>query len=106
MMERFEYDITRHSVEMFTDLAFLCTEEGMCQVGRVPAKGLERISDLLNHRGEMGWELIQVTFARDGVLAFWKRVLHAQVLDMGADHGELNEGRNGGSSERLSGETS
>jgi len=28
---------------------------------------------ILNERGEQGWELVQVSFGKDGVMAFWKR---------------------------------
>jgi hypothetical protein len=29
--------------------------------------------DLLNERGGEGWELIQLLFGKDGVMACWKR---------------------------------
>jgi hypothetical protein len=31
------------------------------------------LSQILNERGNHGWELIQVSFGKDGMMAFWKR---------------------------------
>jgi len=31
------------------------------------------LAALLNEKGEEGWELIQVSFGKGGVMAFWKR---------------------------------
>jgi len=30
---------------------------------------------ILNGRGSEGWELIQIFFGEDGVVAFWKRLI-------------------------------
>jgi len=31
------------------------------------------LADILNNRGSKGWELVQISFGKDGVIAFWKR---------------------------------
>jgi hypothetical protein len=33
----------------------------------------EVLQSLLNGEGENGWELVQVSFGRNGILAFWKK---------------------------------
>jgi hypothetical protein len=70
---KFEYEITRHSAEEFTQLVYFCSESGECNLEGVPEDQLGRLTDILNRRGSMGWELVQLTFGKDGVVAFWKR---------------------------------
>jgi len=31
------------------------------------------LTDILNNRGSEGWELVQIAFGKDGMMAFWKR---------------------------------
>ena len=74
-MKSFEYDITQHSAESFTEVAFFCSESGACGLEQVPGTQREKILDILNERGRLGWELIELFFGKDGIMAFWKREL-------------------------------
>jgi hypothetical protein len=33
------------------------------------------LTDILNNRGREGWELVQISFGRDGLMAYWKRIV-------------------------------
>ena len=33
------------------------------------------LEDIMNGRGKQGWELVQISFGKDGLMAFWKRRL-------------------------------
>jgi hypothetical protein len=33
------------------------------------------LQDILNEEGSDGWELVQVSFGKQGILAFWKKGL-------------------------------
>ena len=72
-MKHFEYDITRHPGDSFKQLVYFCTETGECTLEQVPGDQPEILVDVLNERGKQGWELVQVSFGQDGVMAFWKR---------------------------------
>ena len=72
-MKRFEYEITRHEATTFKQVVYFCSETGECSIDEVPADQTGMLVDTLNKRGEEGWELVQVSFGKDGVLAFWKR---------------------------------
>ena len=72
-MEAFEYEITSHSADSFKDLVYFCSSEGSCSVESLPARQLEKMQSFLNERGRDGWELIQASFGKDGVVVFWKR---------------------------------
>ena len=74
-MDRFEYEVTRHRADTFYDLVYFCSETGECSLDTVPGDQAQILTDLLNERGENGWELVQVAFGKDGLLAFWKRGL-------------------------------
>lgn len=74
-MNRFEYEITRHSADSFGRVVYFCSEEGECGIKEIPAEEPQALVDLMNERGLDGWELVQLVFGRDGVLAFWKRQL-------------------------------
>ena len=73
LMERFEYAVTRHAAEMFSKLVYFCSADADCDMEQVPAEEPRVLVELLNGRGEEGWELIQVFFRKDGLVAFWKR---------------------------------
>jgi hypothetical protein len=79
-MERFEYEISTHRGDVFTKLAYFCSQEGECSVEEVPADEPQILVDLMNDRGLQGWELIQLGFGKDGVMAFWKRRLVSKVI--------------------------
>ncbi|MFH1115970.1 MAG: hypothetical protein V1792_18820 [Pseudomonadota bacterium] len=74
-MDRFEYEITRHRADSFGRVVYFCSEEGDCGIEEIPADEPQALADLMNERGLDGWELVQMMFGRDGVMAFWKRRL-------------------------------
>jgi hypothetical protein len=75
-MARFEYTITTHPANTFRQLIYFCSETGECDLDEVPTDQLSTLADILNERGQEGWELLQIAFGNDGVLAFWKRELN------------------------------
>ncbi len=72
-MSQFEYEITKHPAEQFKHLVYFCTDEGECNLDELPSDQIQFLGDLLNERGSAGWELVQLFFGNDGVVAFWKR---------------------------------
>ena len=74
-MQRFEYSITKHPAELFSELVYYCTEGGECTLDQIPSGQTELLKDILNSEGEKGWELVQVAFSNKGILAFWKKEL-------------------------------
>ena len=72
-MKRFEYEITRHPADTYKQVVYFCTETGECTLDEVPGEETKMLSQILNERGNQGWELIQVSFGKDGMMAFWKR---------------------------------
>jgi hypothetical protein len=76
-MKRFEYKITKHPAEAFTDLVYYCTESGECTLDQIPHDQTEMLQNLLNAEGTRGWELVQVSFGRNGIICFWKKDLQA-----------------------------
>jgi hypothetical protein len=71
-MKKFKYDITAHPVETFKQVAFFCTQEGVCNLEEVPSDQIKILKKLLNDRGDQGWELVDMAFGKDGLLAIWK----------------------------------
>ncbi len=74
-MSRFEYEITKHPAEEFSELIYFCSETGECSLEQVPDQQINRVGEILNKRGSEGWELVQISFGRDGIVAFWKRMM-------------------------------
>lgn len=74
-MVRFEYEITKHPAEEFTQLIYFCTDEGDCTLNDLPQDQVAILLDILNKRGDQGWELIEMFFGKDGIIAFWKRAI-------------------------------
>jgi hypothetical protein len=74
-MKQFEYQITKHPAEAFKELVYFCSESAECNLEQVPTDQTKILQDILNEGGRQGWELIQVSFGKDGVMAFWKRKL-------------------------------
>jgi len=72
---RFEYEITTHPAEEFNKLIYFCSDEGECALHELPPDQLRVLGKLLNQRGDEGWELIEMFFGKDGIVAFWKRAL-------------------------------
>jgi len=72
-MSLFEYDITKHSDQDFKKTNFFCTASGECALGEVPDQETLLLKKVLDERGNQGWELVQLYFGKDGIVAFWKR---------------------------------
>jgi len=72
-MKRFQYEITTHAAEQFRQIVYFCSEKGECSLQEVQRREAEALAEKLNRRGEEGWELVQVFFGKDGLMAFWKR---------------------------------
>jgi len=72
-MKRFEYEITKHSADTFEKVVYFCSETGQCSIDEISRDQTRILADILNQRGKEGWELVQVVFGEDGVMAFWKR---------------------------------
>jgi hypothetical protein len=72
-MKRFEYDITIHPADAFRELVYFCAPTGECQPKQVPGDQETMLIELLNARGKEGWELVQLFFQKESLLAFWKR---------------------------------
>jgi hypothetical protein len=74
-MRHFEYDITRHSAESLNQVIVFCSEGGQCNLEDIPHSQTAIFRNLLNDKGREGWELADIAFGKDGILAFWKREL-------------------------------
>lgn len=72
-MKKFMYEITLHPLDQFRKVAFFCTQEGVCSLQELPSDQIDLLKDLLNQRGDESWELVDMAFGKDGLLAFWKR---------------------------------
>jgi len=72
-MKQFEYDITVHSADAFKELVYFCTSEGDCYEEATPANFVAKFANLLNSRGQQGWELVSTNFSARGLVSFWKR---------------------------------
>jgi len=72
-MRHFEYEITRHSTESLTQLILFCSEEGQCTLDDLPHSQTDIFRNILNEKGREGWELVDIAFGKEGILAFWKR---------------------------------
>jgi hypothetical protein len=73
LMKKFEYEITRHPSGEFQKLAYFCTAAGECRIDQLPTDQTEILRNILDEKGLQGWELVQLSFGKDGVVAFWKR---------------------------------
>ncbi|MBF0495553.1 MAG: hypothetical protein HQK58_03095 [Deltaproteobacteria bacterium] len=69
----YEYEITSHPAAEFTHVVYFCSESGECSLNQVPTGQVKVLTDILNERGLQGWELVQLSFGKEGVMAFWKR---------------------------------
>ena len=72
-MQQFEYKITMHPADTFNDLVYYCTDKGECSADQVPHDQTAVLQEVLNDEGADGWELVQVSFSKNGIMAFWKR---------------------------------
>ncbi|MBW2502694.1 MAG: hypothetical protein JRD39_07105 [Deltaproteobacteria bacterium] len=72
-MKKFEYKITKHPAETFSTLVYYCSEAGECTLDQIPRNQAETLQGILNDEGEMGWELVEVAFGKNGIIGFWKK---------------------------------
>ncbi|MBN1106638.1 MAG: hypothetical protein JXL84_24765 [Deltaproteobacteria bacterium] len=72
-MKRYQYEITRHPSDQFSDLVYFCSDQGECSLNQIPMDQMGVLRQVLNERGGQGWELVQLFFGKEGILAFWKR---------------------------------
>lgn len=73
-MKQFEYDITVHPATAFQQLVYFCTSDGECSEEAALAGNMtSKLTEILNARGHDGWELVQMVFANQGIVTFWKR---------------------------------
>ncbi|NVM57224.1 MAG: hypothetical protein HWN51_03795 [Desulfobacterales bacterium] len=72
-MKRFEYQVTQHPADRFNQVVYFCSAVGECSVNEVPGDQTKILGEILNEQGKQGWDLIKISFGKDGVMAFWKR---------------------------------
>lgn len=75
-MNRFEYQITSHPAEEFREIVYFCSAQGECNLQDISSDQTKMIESILNQRGKEGWEFIQATFGKGGILVFWKRMIN------------------------------
>jgi len=87
---KWTYDISRHALgELLTEMeelgyagsesaspVILCDTQGECVFDDAPDPLRETIVALLNERGSDGWELVQIIFRDQELVAFWKKELN------------------------------
>jgi hypothetical protein len=78
-MKGFEYEITKHPAEAFKQIIYFCTETGQCSLDEVPGDQTKILANMLNEKGEQGWELVQIFFGKEGLMAFWKRKIEGTL---------------------------
>ncbi|MFO8164026.1 MAG: DUF4177 domain-containing protein [Thermodesulfobacteriota bacterium] len=76
-MKGFEYEVTKHPAEAFKQIIYFCTQTGQCSLDEVSGDQTEILTNMLNEKGKQGWELVQISFGKEGLMAFWKRNLKA-----------------------------
>ena len=74
-MSNYEYRVTLHPAETFRDIILFCSRDGNCSAQMVPSEQIRKVETLLNEGGLEGWELVQASFGKEGLLVFWKRQL-------------------------------
>ena len=72
-MDSFEYRVSLHPADVFKDIILFCSSDGSCNMEVVASEQIKKMETLLNERGLEGWELVQASFGKEGVLVFWKR---------------------------------
>jgi hypothetical protein len=72
-MKRFEYKITKHLSDTFDKIIYFCSKTGTCSIDEVSKHQTKILTAILNNQGREGWELIQISFGKDGVMVYWKR---------------------------------
>ena len=79
-MRRFEYEITKHPADEFAHVVYFCTDKGECNLSQLPSEQMNVLHGILNGRGNHGWELAQMLFGNDGMVAVWKREAQSEIL--------------------------
>ncbi len=74
-MDSFEYRVTLHPAEKFREMVWFCSPEGSCNMEMIPSDQIKKMEVMLNEGGQQGWELVQASFGKGGVLVFWKRLI-------------------------------
>jgi hypothetical protein len=84
-MTGWRYRVTVHDavdiLALVPDLAeqappqVFCDDAGGCYFDEGPNPYTDAIERLLNRAGDEGWELVQVSFRPQQMIAFWKRPL-------------------------------
>lgn len=72
-MKGFEYKITKHSADTFDKIIYFCSKSGQCGIDEVSKDQTRILTTILNNQGREGWELVQISFGKDGVMVYWKR---------------------------------
>lgn len=75
-MNSFEYRVTLHPADAFREMILFCSQEGSCNAEVVTSEQIRKMESLLNEGGLQGWELVQASFGKEGLLVFWKREIH------------------------------
>lgn len=74
-MSNYEYRVTLHPAEAFREIVLFCSRDGSCSAEMVTSEQIRKMESLLNEGGLQGWELVQASFGKEGLLVFWKRPL-------------------------------
>ena len=72
-MRRFEYHVSAHQLSRENRVKIFCSEKGECSVQEVAASDSDSVVQVLNQKGEEGWELVDILFGKDGFICFWKK---------------------------------
>lgn len=85
-MTRWTYQITTHSREELLQMAealggpvgeaapvIFCDSEGVCFFDEAPNPFVAAITQLLNRKGQDGWELVQIAFRARQLICIWRR---------------------------------
>jgi hypothetical protein len=88
-MNRWEYQITTHPVSEVLEVreklghppdpsgprVVYCDTEGQCFFDEAPNPYVEAIVHILNDKGEVGWELVQIAFREADFSCIWRKEL-------------------------------
>ncbi len=50
-----------------------CDTQGVCYFDEAPDPYVAALKDILNERGENGWELVEILFREKEFICFWRR---------------------------------
>lgn len=86
-MAQWVYAITTHSREELLEVAeelqggpvgraapvIFCDTEGTCFFDDAPNSYVAAITEILNRKGQDGWELVQIAFREQQLICIWRR---------------------------------